>query len=113
MNSSKCDCECNKACKIDEYLDIKNCYCEKGLIGKLGLEYEDEILDTTETLLNDKKVAFSSNCLIHVISLVIICLLLLVVICVSCYFYYTKNLPRQKHLLPFNDTTNKLGEIRY
>ena len=22
------DCECKRACKIDEYLDIKNCSCE-------------------------------------------------------------------------------------
>ena len=42
-NPSTCDCECNKACKIDEYLDIKNCSCEKCLIGKLLLECEDEI----------------------------------------------------------------------
>ena len=34
-NYSMCDCECNKACKIDEYLDIKNCSSEKRLIGKL------------------------------------------------------------------------------
>ena len=26
------DCECNKACKIDEYLDIKNCSCKKLLL---------------------------------------------------------------------------------
>ena len=71
-----CGCECNKACKIDEYLDIKNCSCEKRLIDKLVLECEDEILSTTETLLNDKKVANSkSNSLMHTISLVIICLL--------------------------------------
>ena len=24
-----CDFQCNKACKIDEYLDIKNCSCKK------------------------------------------------------------------------------------
>ena len=71
-----CGCECNKACKIDEYLDIKNCSCEKRLIDKLVLECEDEILSTTETLLNDNKVANSkSNSLMHTISLVIICLL--------------------------------------
>ena len=34
-NPSTCDCECNKACKIYEYLDIKNCSCKKCLIGKL------------------------------------------------------------------------------
>ena len=30
-----CDCECNKVCKIDKYLDIKNYSCEKRLIDKL------------------------------------------------------------------------------
>ena len=63
-NSNTHDCECNKTCKIDEYLDIKNYSCKKCLIGKL------------ETLLNDKKGACAkSNCFIHTISLVIICLL--------------------------------------
>ena len=78
------------------------------------MECEDEILNTTQTLLNHKKVAFEkSNPLIHIISLIITCLLLLFVICVSCYFYYTKYRPKQKHLLPFNDTSIKLGDIRY
>ena len=40
-NSSTYDCECNKACKIDEYLDIKNCSWEKDLIRKLVLECKD------------------------------------------------------------------------
>ena len=43
-NPSMCDCECNKICKIDEYLDIKNYSCEKYLIGKLILEFEDEMI---------------------------------------------------------------------
>ena len=38
-----CDCKCNKARKVDEYLDIKNCLCEKRLIGKLVLASIDEI----------------------------------------------------------------------
>ena len=46
-NPSTCYCECNKACKIDEYLDIKNCSCENRLIGKLVLECEHEMLKTT------------------------------------------------------------------
>ena len=90
-NPSTCDCECNKACKIDEYLDIENCLCKKHLIDKLVLECEDEILDTTETSLDDKKETCENNCLIHTISSVIICLLLIVVICVSCYFYYARD----------------------
>ena len=51
-----CDCECNKACKIDEYLNIKKCSCEKRLFGKLASACEDEILNTIETSLDDKKV---------------------------------------------------------
>ena len=66
-------------------------FCEKLLIGKLALECEDEMLNTTEILHNNKKFEFvKSSCLIHTISLIVICLLLLVVIGVSCYFYYTK-----------------------
>ena len=74
-NPSTCDCECNKACKIDEYLNIKNCSCEKRLFGKLVLACEDEKLNTAETSFDDKKVTYEkSNCLIHSISLAIICL---------------------------------------
>ena len=36
-NPNTCDCECIKACEIDEYLDTKNCSCEKRLIGKIIL----------------------------------------------------------------------------
>ena len=54
-NRSTCDCEFNNACKINEYLDIKNCSCEKLVIGKLALECEDEILSAAETSLDDKK----------------------------------------------------------
>ena len=76
-NPCTCDCKCNKTCKIDEYLDIENCSCQKYLFGKLVLGYEDEILNTTETLLYDKKVTCEkSNCLIHTTSLVVLCLLL-------------------------------------
>ena len=46
---STCDCLSNKPCKIDKYLDIKNCLCETHPFDKLVLAYEDEILYTTET----------------------------------------------------------------
>ena len=52
-NPSARDCECNKACKIDEYLDNKNFLCEKRLISKLVLVCEDEILGPTEASLDD------------------------------------------------------------
>ena len=54
-NHTTCNCECNKTCKISEYLDTKNCLCKKRLFGKLVLACEHMILNTTETSLNDKK----------------------------------------------------------
>ena len=47
-NLSMCNCECYKTCKIDEYLNDKNCSCEKNLI-------EFDMPNKTETLLDDKK----------------------------------------------------------
>ena len=55
-NPSTCDFEYYKACKIDEYLDIKNCSCEKRIIGKLILKCENEILNTTETTYSKKSI---------------------------------------------------------
>ena len=70
-NPSICHCKCNKACKIDEYLDTKSCSCGKHLDGKLALECENKTLNRTETLLNDKKACAKRNYLIHIISSVI------------------------------------------
>ena len=55
-NPSTRDCKCNETYKIDEYLDIKNCWCEKPLFGNLALVFEDEILNTIEASLDNKKV---------------------------------------------------------
>ena len=49
-NSSTCDWKCNKAYKIDKYLDIKRFSCKKGLLDKLALECEDE----NEIKINEK-----------------------------------------------------------
>ena len=62
------DCECNEACKIDEYLDIKNCSCEKRVIGKLVLACESETLNVIAASLDDKRVTCEeSNCIIYTI----------------------------------------------
>ena len=64
---------CIKAYKIDEYLDIKNCSHKKRLIVQLLLEWDNEILNTTKTSLDDKNESCErNNCLIHKISLVLL-----------------------------------------
>ena len=34
-NPNNCECECDKACDIGEYLGYENCKCRKKLIDKL------------------------------------------------------------------------------
>lgn len=41
-NPSRGDCKCSEQYKFDEYLDVKNCYCEKLSIGKSVLKFEDK-----------------------------------------------------------------------
>ena len=54
-NLSTFDVECNNACKTGEYLNINTCLCKKRLFGKLLLAFGDEILNATETLINNKE----------------------------------------------------------
>ena len=56
-----CDCECSKAFRIDEYLNTKICLWEKCLIGKLVSTCENEILNTIETSVDNKKVTCEDN----------------------------------------------------
>ena len=51
QNTRMCDGEYNKTIKTDKNLDIKNCPSKECLIGKLVLEYEDQILKITEILI--------------------------------------------------------------
>ena len=61
-NPRACHCECNKACTIDEYLDIENCSCEKHLLSKLVLACEDQILLITKfTNKPSSNVCFEKN----------------------------------------------------
>ena len=55
-NRNRCNCECNKACNSDDYLNIKNFSYKKHLFDKLVLGCEDEIVNTCETSIIDKKV---------------------------------------------------------
>ena len=58
-NPIACNCECSKASKIVEYLDIKKCSCKKRLFSELVLAWEDEVLNTTETMVEDHSYATS------------------------------------------------------
>ena len=47
-NPSNCECECDKACGIGEYLDYEHCKCRKKWVDKLGIlaSAESSVLTT-------------------------------------------------------------------
>ena len=57
-NPSNCECECYKSCDFSEYLDYKNCKCEKRLTDKLAEECTE---NTEETRLVDITSAKNEN----------------------------------------------------
>ena len=77
------------------------------MFDKLALASEEEILNATETSLKNEKEhekKKKNSCLIHSISLVVVSFVLLIFISINYYYFHTK----QKHLLPFNFSNNKL-----
>ena len=52
-NPSNCECQCDKSCDVEEYLDYENCKCRKRLIDKLVEECIEKI-DEKELHLNNK-----------------------------------------------------------
>ena len=45
-NLSNCECKCYKSCDFNEYLDYKNCTCNKRLVNKLVEECTENIEET-------------------------------------------------------------------
>ena len=69
-NPSNCECECDKACDVGEYLDYENCKCRKKLVDKLV----DECTETVEevklakiTLAENENSYKCSSCTVYIV----------------------------------------------
>ena len=74
-NPSNCECECDKACDIGEYLDYENCKCRKKLVDKLV----DECTETVEevklakiTLAENESENKYSSFTVHIVLMIVI-----------------------------------------
>ena len=59
-NPSNCECKCDKACDIGEYLDYGNCKCRKKLIDECTETAEEVKLTKTTFTENQNSYKFSS-----------------------------------------------------
>ena len=74
-NPSNCECECDKNCDIDEYLDYKSCKCRKKLADKLI----DECTETIEEVKlanitlaeNENSYYKCSSCKVNIVFMIV------------------------------------------
>ena len=81
MESSNCECKCDKLCDVGGYLDYKNCKCRKRLIDRLVEECSENIDGNKmvyNSTLNDyeKICSFCTVCIILLAKFFIISIIL-------------------------------------
>ena len=107
-NASNCECECDKACDIGEYLDYENCKCRKKLVDKLV----DECTETVEevklakiTLGENENSCKCSSCTLYIVLMIVV-----FTICarITTYFvYYNWSLVKNVSCIKFNNRTQR------
>ena len=91
-NPSDCNCECDKACNVGEYLDYRNCKCRKRIIDKLVEEcskniYENETLDIIPLDAIPLNV-YKKICNFCIVYMVLFVVFLITSICICGVFIY-------------------------
>ena len=59
------ECESDKSCDFGEYLDYKNCTCEKRLVSKLVEECNETIDKEVEIIDNNKNKC--NSCIVYIV----------------------------------------------
>ena len=70
-NPSICECECDKACNIGQYLDYKNCNYREELIDKLVVECSEDIISGNEMIHNVTLIDYRKVCKSYTIDSII------------------------------------------
>ena len=105
-NPSNCECECDKACGVGEYLDYETCKCRKKLVDKLV----DECTQTVEevklakiTLAKNENSCKCKSCTVYIVLMIVF-----FIICTktSAYFvYYNWSLVKNASHIKFGTHT--------
>ena len=85
-NPSIHECQCDKWCKLGQYLDHKNCVCKNKLVGRLIGECTSII---NETMINNKDNIDNDNTIWNVFIGLFSVLLIAGIVC-FCVFAYFK-----------------------
>ena len=108
-NPSNCECECDKACDVGEYLDYENCKCRKKLVDKLVNEFAEtveEVKLAKITLAENENSYKCSSCTVYIVLMIVV-----FIICtgISAYFvYYNWSLVKHVSRIKFGTRKSNL-----
>ena len=102
-NPNKCECECDKACDVGEYLNFENCKCRKKLADKLV----DECSETVEkvklakiTLAENENMYKCVSCTLYIVLFSIIFTISVgIATCFGFFYWYSKRMLRVLSLI--------------
>ena len=105
-NPSSCECECDKASDVGEYLGYENCKCRKKLVDKLV----DECAETVEevklariTLAENENKYKCASCIVYIVLMIVV---FTICVAISTYFvYYTWYLVKNASRIKFKNHT--------
>ena len=70
-NPSNCECECDKACDVGEYLDYENCKCRKKLVDECTETVEEVKLAKITLAENENKYKWNF-CRVYIVLMIIV-----------------------------------------
>ena len=103
-NPSNCECECDKAYDVGEYLDYEQTKCRKKLVDQIV----DECTETVEevklaktTLAENKNNNKCSSCTVYIVLMIVV---LTISVGIGTYFvYYNWSLVKNASRIKFNN----------
>ena len=106
-NPSSCECECDKASDVGEYLGYENCKCRKKLVDKLVDELVDECAETVEeariTLAENENKYKCASCIVYIVLMIVV---FTICVAISTYFvYYSWSLVKNASRIKFKNHT--------
>ena len=88
-NPSNFDCECDKSCDIDKYLNYWNCKCRKKLVHKLVEECTENIEETRLVEKISTKNENKHKCISCILYIVLFLIIFTINVGISIYFVYS------------------------
>ena len=101
-NSSNCECECDKACDVNEYLDHENCKCRKKIVHKIVDECDETVEEVKLAKITSAKNNKKRKCSPCTLYNVLFSILFTINVGIGIYFtYFYWYLKKIFHVLSF------------